>query len=105
MGDVAQNGMGQAAAPMETDRMTGMPPNMAANATTEQEMATSTAPDIRTIPVRQYLDKTVVPVLNEGLAELSKTRPDQPVEWLAAYLLKNKDRYPPTLNAQPSASS
>lgn len=52
----------------------------------------SQTPDIRTIPVRQYLDTTVVPVLNEGLAELSKTRPEKPIEWLAAYLLKNKDR-------------
>ena len=27
----------------------------------------------------------------EGLAELSKVRPENPIEWLAAYLLKNKD--------------
>jgi len=47
--------------------------------------------NLNNIPVRQYLDKTVVPLLLSGLAELVKARPKNPVEWLAHYLLANKD--------------
>jgi protein dpy-30 len=39
--------------------------------------------------VRAYLDQTVVPLLLQGMSELVKVRPDQPVEWLAHYLLNN----------------
>mmetsp|Transcript_24393 Transcript_24393/g.63608 ORF Transcript_24393/g.63608 Transcript_24393/m.63608 type:complete len:99 (+) Transcript_24393:14-310(+) len=87
-------------APMETEQAAAVqapaavPEDLAATAASEQQVAAASGPDVRTIPVRQYLDKTVVPVLNEGLAELSKTRPENPIEWLAAYLLKNKDSYP-----------
>eukprot|EP00055_Hartaetosiga_balthica_P000776 m.137425 g.137425 ORF g.137425 m.137425 type:complete len:90 (+) comp11712_c0_seq1:45-314(+) len=41
-----------------------------------------------TFPTRDYLDKSVVPVLLEGLVALSKERPPNPVEWLGTYLLK-----------------
>eukprot|EP00041_Stephanoeca_diplocostata_P034648 m.1190863 g.1190863 ORF g.1190863 m.1190863 type:complete len:90 (-) comp24556_c1_seq25:2923-3192(-) len=50
--------------------------------------------DLSTLPTRAYLDKTVVPILLEGLANLSKERPPNPIEWLAAYLMKNKDSKP-----------
>ncbi|KAL0227292.1 hypothetical protein P9112_014616 [Eukaryota sp. TZLM1-RC] len=42
-----------------------------------------------TLPIRAYLDQTVVPVLLQGLAALAKERPAKPVQFLAAYLLKN----------------
>ena len=35
------------------------------------------------------LDQTVVPILLDGMSELVKERPTNPVEWLAAYLLRN----------------
>ena len=38
------------------------------------------------LPVRQYLDTTVVPVLRQGLKALVKARPEDPFEFLAAYL-------------------
>lgn len=41
------------------------------------------------LPIRAYLDQTVVPILLDGMSELVKERPANPVEWLAAYLLKN----------------
>jgi len=41
------------------------------------------------LPVRSYLDETVVPILLQGMAELARTRPDNPVQWLATYLLNN----------------
>ena len=37
----------------------------------------------------QDLDQTVVPILLDGMSELVKERPTNPVEWLAAYLLRN----------------
>ena len=41
------------------------------------------------IPVRAYLDQTVVPILIRALSELAKVRPDNPVEFVARYLLDN----------------
>ena len=41
------------------------------------------------LPIRAYLDQTVVPVLLQGLSELAKERPPDPVKWLGNYLLKN----------------
>uniref|UniRef100_A0A6U2LMK3 Uncharacterized protein n=1 Tax=Leptocylindrus danicus TaxID=163516 RepID=A0A6U2LMK3_9STRA len=46
------------------------------------------------LPVRAYLDQTVVPLLLDGMSELVKVRPDNPVEWLAAYLLRNNPQGP-----------
>jgi len=45
--------------------------------------------DLNSLPVRAYLDETVVLVLMEGMAELSKVRPENPVEWLGEYLLEH----------------
>lgn len=41
------------------------------------------------MPVRQYLEATVVPVLMQGLGQVVRERPSDPVEYLAAYLLKH----------------
>mmetsp|Transcript_9306 Transcript_9306/g.12206 ORF Transcript_9306/g.12206 Transcript_9306/m.12206 type:complete len:86 (+) Transcript_9306:147-404(+) len=41
------------------------------------------------LPIRAYLDQTVVPILLDGMSALVKERPPNPVEWLATYLLKN----------------
>ena len=41
------------------------------------------------MPVRQYLEATVVPVLMSGLGQVVRERPSDPVEYLAAYLLKH----------------
>ncbi|EDQ86706.1 uncharacterized protein MONBRDRAFT_10710 [Monosiga brevicollis MX1] len=55
--------------------------------------------DLQALPARTYLDRTVVPVLLEGMAVLAKERPPNPVEFLAAFLIKNKDH--PQTNADP----
>ncbi|XKL61380.1 hypothetical protein PGB90_008437 [Kerria lacca] len=47
--------------------------------------------DMKSIPTRQYLDQTVVPLLLSALSELVKERPPDPVGFLAEYLLKNKE--------------
>jgi protein dpy-30 len=44
---------------------------------------------MQSLPIRAYLDQTVVPILLDGMSELVKERPANPVEYLAAYLLKH----------------
>uniref|UniRef100_A0A0R3RSA6 Dosage compensation protein dpy-30 n=1 Tax=Elaeophora elaphi TaxID=1147741 RepID=A0A0R3RSA6_9BILA len=53
-----------------------------------------------TIPTRQYLDQTVVPILLQALGALAKERPPNPIEYLANYLLKEKDRFSTSFNQQ-----
>lgn len=48
--------------------------------------------DLKNLSVRAYLDETVVPLLLKGMSALVKERPDDPVEWLARYLLQHKDQ-------------
>ena len=45
--------------------------------------------NLQALPIRAYLDQTVVPILLDGMSELVKERPPNPVEWLAGYLLRN----------------
>ncbi|KAI0228523.1 Dpy-30-like protein [Lamellibrachia satsuma] len=49
--------------------------------------------DLQSLPTRAYLDQTVVPILLQGMSVLAKERPPNPVEFLAAYLLKNKTQF------------
>lgn len=44
------------------------------------------------LPIRAYLDQTVVPVLLQGLAELAKARPPNPIEWLGKYLIDKSNK-------------
>lgn len=47
--------------------------------------------DVRkNLPIREYLDSTVVPVLLAAMSQLTRERPDaDEVEWLANWMLKN----------------
>ena len=49
--------------------------------------------DMGHLQTRQYLDHTVVPILLSGLSLLAKARPENPIEFLANYLLDNKNKY------------
>lgn len=49
--------------------------------------------DLQSLPVRAYLDQTVVPILLQGMSVLAKERPPNPIEYLSTYLLKNKDKF------------
>lgn len=46
----------------------------------------------KAVPARQYLESTVVPTLMQGMQELAKERPDDPVQYLAAYLIKHNPK-------------
>ena len=47
----------------------------------------------RSESTRQYLDNTVVPILLDGLAALSRERPKDPIDYLISYLQKHKKEY------------
>ncbi|XP_061737165.1 protein dpy-30 homolog isoform X1 [Nerophis ophidion] len=49
--------------------------------------------DLQALPTRAYLDQTVVPILLQALSVLAKERPANPIEYLAAFLLKNKSQF------------
>ncbi|CAM1311463.1 DPY30 (predicted) [Pycnogonum litorale] len=49
--------------------------------------------DPMSLPTRQYLDQTVVPILVQGLSILAKERPQNPIEFLATYLTNHKSQY------------
>merc|ERR1711959_149977 len=42
--------------------------------------------EIQSLPHRQYLMKHVVPVLSEGLIEVCKVQPENPVDYLAEFI-------------------
>lgn len=48
--------------------------------------------DLSNIPTKQYLDQTVAPILLEGMKALAKERPQDPISFLASYLLKHKSQ-------------
>ena len=45
--------------------------------------------NLQNLSIRAYLDQTVVPILLDGMSELVKERPPNPIEWLASYLLRH----------------
>ena len=47
------------------------------------------ADQVTNMPLRAYLDKTVVPILLQAMSECAKERPQYPVEFIANYLLEN----------------
>ncbi|BBN13710.1 protein dpy-30 [Marchantia polymorpha subsp. ruderalis] len=52
--------------------------------------------ELKAAPIREYLDSTVVPLLLKGLQILAVERPENPVDYLAQYLiLKNPQPLPP----------
>ncbi|XP_077997670.1 protein dpy-30 homolog [Glandiceps talaboti] len=64
-----------------------------ANEKTEAEKTTRPKVDLQSLPTRAYLDQTVVPILLQAMSTLAKERPPNPIEFLAAYLLKNKEQF------------
>lgn len=60
-----------------------------ANKAEKVELNTHVTLNTAAMPVRQYLEATVVPVLMQGLGQVVRERPSDPVAALAAYLLKH----------------
>ena len=51
--------------------------------------------ELQNVPIRQYLDQTVVPILLQAMAEVSKERPQYPIEFIINYLRENNPEKPP----------
>ena len=45
--------------------------------------------NINNLSIRAYLDKTVVPLVLQGMAEVAKERPENPIKYLADFLMKH----------------
>ena len=60
-----------------------------ANNNRQTVTTTMSAAKKKVVPVRQYLDESVVPTLREAMKELVKVRPEDPHEFLAKYLMKH----------------
>jgi len=61
--------------------------------TDEKEATNRAKADVQSLPTRQYLDQTVVPILLQALTALSKERPPDAIDFLVAYLMKNKTSF------------
>merc|ERR1712125_223656 len=77
--------------PIPTDNMTEVKQVIAEEKEAEGQPKPKAAQ--QSLPTRQYLDQSVVPILLQGLTALAKERPAQPIDFLAAYLMKNKNLY------------
>lgn len=74
---------------------TSPPPPAAAAATNDSSVKkekestkSKTKLDLSKVPVRQFLDMTVVPQLLSGLASVARERPANPLEYLGNFLLE-----------------
>ena len=47
--------------------------------------------NINSLPIRAYLDQTVVPLVLQGMAEVAKERPENPIKYLAEFLMKHSN--------------
>jgi hypothetical protein len=49
---------------------------------------------VHVVSLRQYLMKHVLPLVTEGLLEVSRVEPSDPIDYLAEYLFKNAPKEP-----------
>ncbi|XP_071162837.1 protein dpy-30 homolog [Mytilus edulis] len=98
-----QNTAGSVAGDALTDQQSstplpsGVPENVQKIITSEKDLQENPSKrprvDLQSLPTRAYLDQTVVPILLNGMSVLAKERPPNAIEFLAAYLLKNKNQF------------
>ena len=44
---------------------------------------------VNSLPTKQYLEATIIPTVMQSLTEVCQARPDNPLEFVAYYLLKH----------------
>ena len=88
-GENAASAASQPAPTQSTTSSAAVQPAAAPSNTAAAAVAADKQKNFQALPIRAYLDQTVVPILLDGMSELVKERPPNPVEWLAAYLLRN----------------
>ena len=52
----------------------------------EKKEEKKSAQNLNNLPIRAYLDQTVVPLVLQGMAEVAKERPANPIKYLAEFL-------------------
>lgn len=57
----------------------------------EQPAATSRE-RLNALPVRTYLDETCVPLIMQAMSAVARERPEDPVDYIAHYLLAHNPR-------------
>ncbi|RWS07277.1 protein dpy-30-like protein [Dinothrombium tinctorium] len=67
----------------------------APQSSTPQTQSKKPKVDLAGLATRQYLDQTVVPILLQALSSLAKTRPEDPIQFLANFLIEHKSDYEP----------
>jgi protein dpy-30 len=69
------------------------PPEKASSQEPKKDQEDAHRIALQSIPTRQYLDQTVVPILLQALGSVARERPANPIEYLGQYLIREKDRY------------
>jgi hypothetical protein len=69
------------------------------------QSAELTADELRALPPKEYLYRTVLPALLPGLQVITRDRPPDPILWLALYLLRHPKQYSKVLAADSAASA
>ena len=52
------------------------------------------------LPIRQYLDKHIMPSLIEALEKLTVDKPEDPIQYIGEYLLREEDKLKQAAAAQ-----
>lgn len=52
----------------------------------EKKDTSKNSQNLNNLPIRAYLDQTVVPLVLQGMAEVAKERPANPIKYLADFL-------------------
>jgi len=60
---------------------------------TDDSVTNKPKSELATLPTRAYLDRTIVPILLQGMSQIARERPAKPIEQLALYLQQNKEKY------------
>jgi protein dpy-30 len=55
-------------------------------------MAVQSKLNLQALPIRSYLEQTVVSLLLQGMTALNRERPEDPVEFLGHFLLRNNPK-------------
>ncbi len=71
----------------------------------EPEVPVKMEKNLQSLPTRQYLDQTVVPILLEALASLAKERPKEPIDFLIKHLENHKKEHGSNTSNPPSATT
>lgn len=71
-----------------------------------EDAANKTAAQVNTkaLSVRQWLESAVVPVVYQGMVAAARERPDDPIEYLAAYLIEHNPKKKQKTAAQAGAT-